>query len=156
MGSTVGVPDLGGRSHVPPSPVDLDAIAEWFDTVSLRLVLLADFPRDEVGAAVERFARAVSDHLDSVPPPVDAASATERERLLASDHVRFRTSVEQLVGFYPVIEREDHGGHRQALGQYGRVFVESFRRHRRDEGPRLEAAPPGRSARSQGGPPKQR
>jgi len=43
------------------------------------------------------------------------------------------TSIEQLWWFYRVVEGEDHGGHRQALGQYGRILAEALRRHRAEE-----------------------
>ncbi|MGA9838897.1 MAG: hypothetical protein WBF81_05255 [Thermoplasmata archaeon] len=120
----------------PPS--DFDAAIDWFERVSYHLVLLEEYPLPDVRRAIDAFDRAVRDHLrtfsarlapegPSPAPPSDAVST------LRSDHAWFRISLDQLEWSYRIVEGEDHGGHRQALGQYGRVFAEALRRHRKDE-----------------------
>jgi hypothetical protein len=122
--------------HRPPS--DFDALIEWFERVSYRLVLLEEYPLEDL----ERTVRLVSDAVALHGRTEDARWAGRRPRgaeqetlvrLLVADHAWFRTSVEQLGWFLSIVTREDHGGHRQALGQYGRVFAESLMRHRADE-----------------------
>lgn len=119
-------------------PEEFDALIDWFEWVSYQLVLLEEYSREEVRSALETVTRSVENHLRSTLPELAAeksGSARMRElrSVLTSDHEWFRTSLEQLWWFFGVVDREDHGGHRQALGQYGRVFAESLRRHRRDE-----------------------
>jgi hypothetical protein len=119
-------------------PAEFDALIEWFEAASYRLVLLEEYSLEEVRRMVEVVVAAVALHsrledplLAALPPssPEDATLA----RILVADHVWFRTSTEQLEWFFSIVANEDHGGHRQALGQYGRVFAESLRRHRSDE-----------------------
>jgi len=116
-------------------PEGFDALVDWFELVSYNLVLLEEYPLDEIRKAVARIAQAIDVHERSAgrSPPGPTVTSTELEdlaRILAADHDWFRTSVGQLWWFFGVVEREDHGGHRQALGQYGRVLCESVRRHR--------------------------
>lgn len=111
---------------------------DWFERVSYALVLLGDFPLADVRFAVDAFATALEAHLVGLPPPAARRASRRSNRqdlatVVASDHEWFRTSVEQLRWFLEVVERDDHGGNRQALGQYGRVLAEAVQRHRRDE-----------------------
>ncbi len=80
----------------------------------------------------------------------------DARRGLAADHERFRTSVQQLWWFYAIVEREDHGGNRQALGQYGRLVCEALRRHRAEERGVGGFDPVGDGARRAGLPSEQR
>lgn len=119
-------------------PPDLDDLVPWLEAWSLRLVLLEEYPLHDLEGAVAATGRAVELHgieaerwltsLGRVDPPTSAAVT-----VLSNDHRWFATSCEQFRWFLGVVEQEDHGGHRQALGQYGRVFAEALRRHRRDE-----------------------
>jgi hypothetical protein len=116
-------------------PEGLDALVDWFELVSYDLVLLEEFSLDEIRIAVARIAQGIETHGRSAErsPPGPVAGSPELEDLghiLSADHDWFRTSVDQLWWFFGVVEREDHGGHRQALGQYGRVLCEAVRRHR--------------------------
>ena len=129
-------------------PGDFDALIDWLEGWSTNLVLLEEYPLPEVRAALDAVDRAVRAHrtgadrqLQSLPASSDAAA--RGRRILLSDHVWFETSLDQLWWFYRVVEQEDHGGHRQALGQYGRVLAESLRRHRTDERALLAEAPSG-------------
>jgi hypothetical protein len=137
-GPVVGVRADRRFDSIPPTPEEFDAVLDWFERVSSALVLLAEFPLEEVERAVREFESRVRRHvresgsrLDaSAPPPGPAADA---RALLRADHAWFATSIEQLDWFFRIVANEDHGGHRQALGQYGRVFTEALRRHRADE-----------------------
>jgi hypothetical protein len=122
--------------HRPPE--GFDALVDWFELVSYNLVLLEDYPLEEVRSAVATVVRAIETHLRTttriaLSSPEGTRELADRARILVADHEWFRTSVEQLWWFLGVVEREDHGGHRQALGQYGRVLCESVRRHRAEE-----------------------
>ena len=48
---------------------------------------------------------------------------------IASDHSRFLSSIDQLWWFYRIVSSNDHGGHREALGQYGRLLTEAVQQH---------------------------
>ena len=122
--------------HNPPG--GFDALVEWFELLSYNLVLLEEYPLVDVRAAVARVAQAIERHGRSAerpPPEPDPESRELRDlaQILSADHDWFRISVDQLWWFFRVVEREDHTGHRQALGQYGRVLCESVRRHRAQE-----------------------
>jgi hypothetical protein len=119
-------------------PEGFDALIDWFELVSYNLVLLEEYSLDDIRGAVTRIAQAIETHgrtAGPVRPGPDAGSPElgDLARVLTADHDWFRTSVGQLWWFLGVVEREDHGGHRQALGQYGRVLCESVRRHRGEE-----------------------
>ncbi len=119
----------------PPS--DFDELFSWFELVSYNLVLLEEYPLGSVRTACALSGAALRSHsaepVAALPRgPVDYA-LREMARLLLADHAWFERSVEQLDWFLGIVEREDHGGHRQALGQYGRILAESVRRHRKDE-----------------------
>lgn len=129
---------FSGRAVDPARPpADLDALIDWFEEFSYELVLLEEFSLEEIRAALDAFEREVRRHVDANPPaprgPPAGRDPAERAAILASDHAWFRTSLDQLEWFYAVVARDDHGGNRQALGQYGRVFSEALRRHRSDE-----------------------
>lgn len=132
------------------APPEFDALVEWVDRVSRDLVLLEDYSLEEVSSWVAAVDRGVRHHLtaygrlrppDAVGPGADALAALRRT--LENDHARFRVSLEQLRWFHQVVVHDDHGGNRQALGQYGRVLAEALRRHRDDE--RRYRAPTGES-----------
>jgi hypothetical protein len=61
---------------------------------------------------------------------VPGAAAPE---LLQREHRIFPLSLEQLRWFELLVVRDDHGGNRQALGQYLRIFLEALDRHLADE-----------------------
>ena len=137
-------------------PTDLDALVDWFDRLSYSLVLLEEYPPSELAAAVERIDRAVREHVRRVEATWGSAEAVDRtgrelRRLLASDHLRFAASLEQLAWFLHRVTDDSLGGHGQALGQYGRVFAEALRRHREDE----RGDPPARSS-APGDPPREK
>jgi hypothetical protein len=125
---------MGGVTRTPPprgeraTPEELDACVEEFDRLSGGLVLLAPAPLAEVRRRIERFECALRGHLSApLSGPPEAVARLDGE------HRRFRTSIDQLWWFYRIVEADDHGGHRQALGQYGRLVAEALRRHRAEE-----------------------
>ena len=127
---------------------------EWFERISSGLVLLEEYPREDLRATVELLDRAVRAHVRRFDARWGRGGAApgapvELRAVLDADHARFLVSVEQLRWFFQIVEGEDHGGHRQALGQYGRVLAEALRRHRRDERSYLAAV---RSARGRPAP----
>jgi hypothetical protein len=132
------VPPERRSDRILAVPFDFDAVVDWFERLSSAMVLLAEYPLPEVERAIREFESRVRAHihesgarLDATNPP--SGAATDARALLRADHAWFRTSMEQLDWFYRIVANEDHGGHRQALGQYGRVFAEALRRHRADE-----------------------
>ncbi len=101
------------------------------------LVRLEDFPLDRLVQEVDRLGRYLQEHSDawdSFPGgPRDGAGGQPSGRVhwdaLREHHRTFRTSSEQVRWFLDVVLREDHGGHRQALGQYWRLVVEALEWH---------------------------
>ncbi len=124
-------------------PRTFDEKVDWLEQWSYGLVLLEEYPLSDLRKALEEVESAVRTHRVSadrwVVPLLDADEEAARgATVVLSDHEWFETSLEQFWWFFRVVEKEDHGGHRQALGQYGRVLGEALRRHRADER-RLEA-----------------
>jgi len=133
-------------------PGTFDELVAWLERWSYGLVLIEGYSLPEIRAALLAVSEAVSAHRRAADPWLAALPPMDEEtargaKLLLSDHEWFETSLEQLWWFFHVVEKEDHGGHRQALGQYGRVLGEALRRHRSDErrlepkGPSLGAEP---------------
>jgi hypothetical protein len=117
-----------------------DEFVAWLESVSYRLVLLEEYSLDEVRAAVVTSQRVLTDHMRRpVPEPSDEPESRELYRILGSDHTWFLGSIEQLGWFWSIVAADDQGGHRQALGQYGRILAEAVQRHRRDERLYLDA-----------------
>ncbi len=136
-------PSAGPRTP----PAEFDELIDWYDRFSIQLVLLEEYSRNDVHVAVQRLVEAVRQHGRAFDASLGTASGLAPERraagsLLRSGHRWFEVSLEQLEWLYGIVEGEDHGGHRQALGQYGQVLAESLRRHREDERAYL-AAPTG-------------
>jgi hypothetical protein len=123
---------------LPAEASSLEAEVARFERFAHGLVLLEPLPRPAVRAEVDRFVRSVEQHLDraaalgreSAPR---SRARTADERLLGREHQRFRTSLAELRGLLAVVEADDHGGHRQALGQYGKILAEALRVHLNDE-----------------------
>ena len=122
--------------RTPPS--GFDDLIDWLERWSYSLVLLEEFPLADVRAGIRSVESAVRAHTGAADRWVAPLQTGDEEnargaRVILHDHEWFATSLEQFWWFYRVVERDDHGGHRQALGQYGRVLAEALRRHRRDE-----------------------
>ncbi len=101
------------------------------------LVRLEDFPLDHLIREVDRLERYLQGHSDawdgSLRGPQRGMGGPPSGRVhldaLREHHHTFRTSSEQVRWFLDVVLREDHGGHRQALGQYWRLVVEALEWH---------------------------
>ncbi len=124
-------------------PTDFDEIVDWLERWSYNLVLLEEYPLSDVRAALDAVDRGVRKHRAETDPRLDRLTelsddAARGREVVRNDHVWFETSLEQFWWFYRAVEKDDHGGHRQALGQYGRVLSEALRRHRADERTLLE------------------
>lgn len=137
--------DVAAPKGDGPEDRDLDTLIDWFERFSSGLVLLEPHPLDEVRQAIATFDAGVRDHVTAASRP-DPGPLSMDPRL-ESEHRRFLGSLEQLWWFYRIVEGDDHGGHRQALGQYGRLVTEALRRHRADErgGEAPGAGPAGRT-----------
>jgi hypothetical protein len=119
-------------------PRSFDDLIDWLERWSYGLVLLEEYSLADIRAAVRAVESAVRAHGAAAEPWVASIAVLNEEtarwvRVVRSDHVWFESSLEQFEWFLRVVEGEDHGGHRQALGQYGRVLGEALRRHRLDE-----------------------
>jgi hypothetical protein len=131
-------------------PEDFDGLVEWLERWSYNLVLLEEYALADVRTALEAVDHGVKAHRTEFDARLRSLSRTDDEtargaKIVRSDHDWFETSVDQLWWFFRVVENEDHGGHRQALGQYGRVLAEALRRHRTDERQLLDMEPSGKS-----------
>jgi len=142
----------GRSTDVERHESDLDDAVERFDRFAAGLVRLEPFSLEEVRRSVGAFASRVEGHLREhgvgrLPGGPPQRPPVRRGPDLDAEHERFRTSVGELRSYLAVVEREDHGGHRQALGQYGRILAEALRLHRADERGLLartgRAGPPG-------------
>lgn len=115
-------------------PRSLDAMIPWFESLSCGLVLLEPYALDDLRHAVNSFRELLLRHLARSDAPTSAAVSSDPvRRLVEADHRRFSATLEQLGWLLGIVESEDHGGHRQALGQYGRLVCEAARRHLADE-----------------------
>ena len=137
-------------------PSELDPWIDRLDRLSAGLVLLEPVPLHEIEAFFRDLDRTLSDHLASARSLDRRPRGSGLEALVRADHERLPTSLDQLWWFYGIVARDDHGGHRQALGQYGRLLAEALRRHRDEEVAAREpgsATPgPGRPAPASGKP----
>lgn len=119
-------------------PTDFDDLIDWLERWSYGLVLLEEYPVVDLRQAVKQVESAVRAHRVAtdqwaLPLLEGDGEAARGGKVVVSDHIWFETSLEQLGWFFRAVENEDHGGNRQALGQYGRVLAEALRRHRSDE-----------------------
>lgn len=123
--------------------------------MSVALVLLEPIDRAELDRALAEFAAAVREHV---------ALWHDRDReprlfgtldLLREEHRRFLGSLEVLDWLTEIVRRDDHGGNRQALGQYGKILAEALGRHRlleRGFEPPSSGGPPPRRGTAPGQP----
>ncbi|MGA8276313.1 MAG: hypothetical protein WB789_08000 [Thermoplasmata archaeon] len=129
-----------GTLRSPPvlaPPEEFDAFVVWLAEVSDRLVLLEEFSLKEIRSAMRITRERVLAHLRSSDRSESSPGSTPRtqelDEIVRSDHEWFEMSLAELAGLVRIVEQEDHGGHRQALGQYGRLLATALTRHRRDE-----------------------
>lgn len=114
-------------------PTELSDLVDWFERISYGLVILETYSLDQIRSAVDRFESAVRHHTEHTTLPPVRGPADRLGIVLRADHRWFSQSFDQLRWFFGLVERDDHGGNRQALGQFGRLVTESVRRHLADE-----------------------
>jgi hypothetical protein len=126
--------DPGAEPTLSPSPSEIDPLIGWLERASDGLVHLEPYGLEELRAMVRRVAEVVATHTREFDPRLGAtlrpSDRPATGALLRADHAWFSVSLEQMAWFFGIVENEDHGGHRQALGQYGRLLAEALRRHR--------------------------
>lgn len=101
-----------------------------FERFSVGLVLLEDPGAELLRREVEEFAGAVRAHLGASTRTGLASTGLEDPSNLGEEHRRFLDSLEVLSWLLGIVERDGHGGNRQALGQYGKILTEALRLHR--------------------------
>jgi hypothetical protein len=121
-----------------PPDADLLRIIDDFDRVSCGLVLLEPYGIEEVAVAIRRLCAAVEIHVENRRKNggVEAGCSvhtSDRSEELEDDHARFQASLAELAALLEIISQDDHGGNRQALGQYGKILSEALRKHLRAE-----------------------
>jgi hypothetical protein len=142
-------------TELPRPPQDFDEFVRWLGDLCDRLVLLEELPLERVEEAVRVVRPAVTRHAESPmlrPPPAGVRADSRGDELwevLCSDHRWFEASMDEFEAVFNVVGSEDHGGNRQALGQYGRLLASALARHRRDEAEydRLSRDGPSRDAK---------
>jgi hypothetical protein len=72
-------------------------------------------------------------HWERVWSRTKAADREVRIDRIRSEHVRFRTSIRQLRWSFSIVLSKNHGGNRQALGQYWMLVLDSLLQHLDDE-----------------------
>jgi Hemerythrin HHE cation binding domain len=141
---------------IPPGPASAEPRAGGTEPllVALRdeqrqlaedLVGLASVPISRIREALLGAEEAIlGDHLPRWEAALRAADGPLPRgvdpRLLRAEHARFVDSLAELGELIAVVERDPHGGNRQALGQYWRLLVEALDRHVADEEELLRAA----------------
>jgi hypothetical protein len=124
---------------LPPRSTDVGDIARRQAELAERLVRLEDVPLPELDREVRLLRRSLLfEHSRGTEPWLrdmerQAPAQAHRVDRLRSDHRIFRSSMEQLEWFRSIVEAEDHGGNRQALGQYWKILIESILRHLEEE-----------------------
>lgn len=145
------------RSATPLAPSSgIGRAAEWLESLGRSLVLLEGPAIGQLRTELEVFDRILRDHIAGAQGGSERTSRapTATRRALVSDHERFETSLDQLWGLVRIVEHDGHGGNRQALGQYARIFAEALERHRElENGPAglPDATRPRPSSRSSAG-----
>lgn len=121
------------------APTSLEELVDEFETLSCGLVLLEPSPLAAVRSAAARLHQEVRAHTARIGPRLGTGGAASDPlvrhlaEVVRTDHRWFEISFEQLGWFQGIAEGNDHGGNRQALGQYGRLVAEALRRHLSDE-----------------------
>ena len=129
------------RAASLPDPSDALAVAQSLDRVrraaeqlerhSEELVALATTPVEVLRRTVAHLERELlHDHPALVARRLrELCLIGPGPARLVQDHGRFPEGFAELRGLLHVLEQDDHGGNRQAVGQYGRVLLEAIRRH---------------------------
>jgi hypothetical protein len=115
-----GEPDRSSGSGPPGTPpTRLPELIPWFEEFCRGLVRLSRPSLSEIRAAVS----AVEVALRAGAPKPSNPGAR------GVDAGPWREALGQLHWLLGIVEHDDHGGNRQALGQYGLLVAESLRGH---------------------------
>jgi len=118
-------------------PTQLPELIPWFEEFSRGLVRLSNPSLPEIRAAISTLEAA----LRACPPgPSNPGGRT-------FDVGLWREALGQLRWLLGIVERDDHGGNRQALGQYGLLVAESLRGQFFPAGASVPGAPAAFSSR---------
>ena len=125
------------------SSIELVAILETFERMSSSLVLLDPYSLDDVARTVMEFRQSVEDHLEGCGRSSEtlddsSGSLPPHRQEESSDYAKFAVSLEELNALLEIVRSDDHGGNRQALGQYGKILAEAWRHHLRRANPGID------------------
>ncbi|MHB1435707.1 MAG: hypothetical protein ACYCPN_06645 [Thermoplasmata archaeon] len=119
IGPGAGSKRASGGAPFQAPPRSLPELIPWFEAFSRELVRLSDPSVDEIRAGIDALETALRVELP-FPPPSGAGKC---------DADLWDESLVQLRWLLGIVEQDDHGGNRQALGQYGLLVAESLREH---------------------------
>lgn len=128
----------GGTGELVP----FDRAVAEFGGLSQQLVLLDDIALPELVRRVTGFEEVLRGHLEGGASSDGDPARGSAE--IEEDHRTFAESIEVLDWLLEIVRTDDHGGNRQALGQYGKVLAEALLDHRaRETGAGRPAGRPG-------------
>lgn len=157
MAGSVGRPEALAPTHPagdrrgPDADPALWRVLSEQQEIADRLVGLEPIPLEALTGEIERLATCLLiEHPQKVRPFLrggsERATSPGLARMLEREHRWFGESIGGLRELARILSVDDHGGHRQALGQYWRLVVESARRHLNDEVATSDAGPTGSPA----------
>jgi hypothetical protein len=108
------------------------------------LVLLHDHPLRVLQREADRLRQRLLGHhpgsMEWMLRETEAAGGDRAaSRRIRSEHERFTSSLAQLDWLLTIVRENDHGGNRQALGQYWRILLGSMVPHMEEESRLVEA-----------------
>ncbi|MGC2034299.1 MAG: hypothetical protein WA761_02500 [Thermoplasmata archaeon] len=117
---------------------DLRALVTEQSGVADGLVLLHDPPFQVLQEEVERLRQRLLQHhprsVEWILRELETAGGDRAaSRRIRSEHERFTSSLGQLDWLLSIVRENDHGGNRQALGQYWRILLGSIVPHVEEE-----------------------
>jgi hypothetical protein len=123
---------------------DLGALVTEQSGVADGLVLLHDHPLSVLQRETDRLRQRL---LERHPGSMEwmlrgtetAGGDRAASRRIRAEHERFRASLAQLDWLLTIVRENDHGGNRQALGQYWRILLGSIVPHVEEETRLLQA-----------------
>lgn len=132
-------------ASVRATHADLVALLKTTEPIAERLVLLSALPVEEILSAADRVQSTLvahTDRADAFLRSLRGQRLTGRvpPELLLHEHRIFPDSARQLRWFLDLVLRDDHGGNRQALGQYWKLLCEALAKHLEDEEAYLAAS----------------
>jgi hypothetical protein len=127
---------------------ELDGLRTHCEDLADRLVRLEPVELPELRTLIRRLRSSLIDgHLPVWEARLSGVGSGRSAvgLVLSKEHAIFPGSLDRYGWLFDIVEAEDHGGHRQALGQYGKLVAEALRLHLSDERELLEEDAPGRA-----------